>query len=451
MAETHGLVERLEKAVIRLESLFSGSHRSGGMECDAINGVNGSIAPYVEAFDRLLNGCVAEFLRYSKILEGDVKTHNEVAMLLKPISEKIQEIQNFRERNRGSKMFNHLSAVSESIPALGWIAVSPKPGPYVKEMNDAATFYTNRVLKDYKHSDERHVDWVKSYLNIWSELQTYIKEHHTTGLTWSKTGPVASPMSMRSVLTSGPCLSPPPPPPPPGPPPIFDTEATKDEGTAFRSALFAQLNQGEAITKGLRHVSDDQKTHKNPSLRAQCPPIPSPTKSHTPSPTSPKSSPQQSHAPVLELEGKKWRVEYQEDKNDLVITNTELKQVAYIFKCNKSTLQIKGKINSITIDNCKKFGLVFDNVVGIVEVINSRDIQIQVMGKVPTISINKTEGCHIYLSEESLDCEIVSAKSSEMNILIPQDGDYKEFPVPEQFKTAWDGSKLVTEPAEIMG
>ncbi|XP_028943185.1 adenylyl cyclase-associated protein 2 isoform X3 [Antrostomus carolinensis] len=448
MAETHGLMERLEKAVTRLESLFSDPHRAG-MECDAINGVNGSIAPYVEAFDRLLNGSVAEFLRQSKILEGDVKTHNEVAMLLKPISEKIQEIQNFRERNRGSQMFNHLSAVSESIPALGWIAVSPKPGPYVKEMNDAATFYTNRVLKDYKHSDTRHVDWVKSYLNIWSELQAYIKEHHTTGLTWSKTGPVASPMSIRSVLTSGSCLSPPP--PPPGPPPIFDTETGKDEGTASRSALFAQLNQGEAITKGLRHVSDDQKTHKNPSLRAQCPPVRSPTKSHTPSPTSPKNSPQQSHAPVLELEGKKWRVEYQEDKNDLVINNTELKQVAYIFKCNKSTLQIKGKINSITIDNCKKFGLVFDNVVGIVEVINSRDIQIQVMGKVPTISINKTEGCHIYLSEESLDCEIVSAKSSEMNILIPQDGDYKEFPVPEQFKTAWDGSKLVTEPAEIVG
>ncbi|TRZ25398.1 hypothetical protein HGM15179_001716 [Zosterops borbonicus] len=455
MAETHGLMDRLEKAVTRLESLFSDSHRSGGMECDGINGVNGSIAPYVEAFDRLLNGSVAEFLRYSKILEGDVKTHaemvraafqaqrsflvlasqcqepqeNEVAMLLKPISEKIQEIQNFRERNRGSKMFNHLSAVSESIPALGWIAVSPKPGPYVKEMNDAATFYTNRVLKDYKNSDTRHVDWVKSYLNIWSELQAYIKEHHTTGLTWSKTGPVASPMSMRSVLTSGSCLSPPPPPPPlPGPPPILDTETAKDEGTASRSALFAQLNQGEAITKGLRHVSDDQKTHKNPSLRAQGPPVRSPTKSHTPSPTSPKNSPQQSHAPVLELEGKKWRVEYQEDKNDLVINNTELKQVAYIFKCNKSTLQIKGKINSITIDNCKKFGLVFDNVVGILEVINSRDIQIQVMGKVPTISINKTEGCHIYLSEESLDCEIVSAKSSEMNILIPHDG--REFLIP---------------------
>lgn len=31
------------------------------------------------------------------------------------------------------------------------LSQSPKPGPYVKEMNDAATFYTNRVLKDYKH------------------------------------------------------------------------------------------------------------------------------------------------------------------------------------------------------------------------------------------------------------------------------------------------------------
>ncbi|XP_022442437.1 adenylyl cyclase-associated protein 2 isoform X1 [Monodon monoceros] len=473
MAEMQGLMERLEQAVGRLESLSAGLHRPPG-DCGEINGVSGGVAPSVEAFDKLMNSMVAEFLKKSRILAGDVETHaemvhsafqaqrafllmasqyqqpqeNDVAALLKPISEKIQEIQTFRERNRGSKMFNHLSAVSESIPALGWIAVSPKPGPYVKEMNDAATFYTNRVLKDYKHSDLRHVDWVKSYLNIWSELQAYIKEHHTAGLTWSKTGPVASTASALSVLSVGPGL--PPPPPPPGPPPPFDSEGRREESSPSRSALFAQLNQGEAITKGLRHVTDDQKTYKNPSLRAHGGQTPSPTKSHTPGPKCPQSHPPKKHAPVLELEGKKWRVEYQEDRNDLVISETELRQVAYIFKCSKSTLQIKGKINSITIDSCKKFGLVFDNVVGIVEVINSKDIQMQVMGKVPTISINKTEGCHIYLSEDALDCEIVSAKSSEMNILIPRDGDYREFPVPEQFKTAWDGSKLVTEPAEIM-
>lgn len=54
-------------------------------------------------------------------------------------------------------------------------------------MNDAAMFYTNRVLKEYRDVDKKHVDWVKAYLNIWAELQAYIKEFHTTGLAWSKT------------------------------------------------------------------------------------------------------------------------------------------------------------------------------------------------------------------------------------------------------------------------
>ena len=56
----------------------------------------------------------------------------------------------FREKNRTSQLFNHLSGISESIGAFGWIAIQPAPSPYVKEMSDAAQFYTNRVLKDYK-------------------------------------------------------------------------------------------------------------------------------------------------------------------------------------------------------------------------------------------------------------------------------------------------------------
>uniref|UniRef100_A0A3P9LUV0 Cyclase associated actin cytoskeleton regulatory protein 2 n=1 Tax=Oryzias latipes TaxID=8090 RepID=A0A3P9LUV0_ORYLA len=373
-------------------------------------------------------------------------TETELQDLLKPISDHIQEIQNFREQNRGSCLFNHLSAVSESIPALGWVAVSQKPGPYVKEMNDAAIFYTNRVLKDYKEIDKRHVDWVHSYLLIWTEMQSFIKQHHTTGLVWSKTGPVAP----TSILDfTSPC--PPPPPPPPGPPPVLRDDDGKPQGdsaAAQHSELFAQLNQGVGITKGLKHVKDEQKTHKNPNLKAQA----SPTTSNTPSPANPSTATVHKRSPLLELEGKKWRVEHFEQKHDLVIEDTELKQVVYVFSCNNTTLQVKGKINSIIVDNCKKLGLVFENTVGIVEIINSNAVQLQVLGTVPTISINKTEGCQVYLSKEALNCDIVSAKSSEMNILIPEgEDDYREFPVPEQFKTVWDGSKLVTEPTEIAG
>uniref|UniRef100_A0A7N8YGB8 Cyclase associated actin cytoskeleton regulatory protein 2 n=1 Tax=Mastacembelus armatus TaxID=205130 RepID=A0A7N8YGB8_9TELE len=375
----------------------------------------------------------------------------ELRDLLKPISDHIQEIQSFRERNRGSSLFNHLSAISESIPALGWVAVSQKPGPYVKEMNDAATFYTNRVLKDYKETDRRHVDWVRSYLSIWTEMQSFIKQHHTTGLVWSKIGPIAPPSLFDPPTSPSATCPPPPPPPPPGPPPVFTDDDSRPQAgstAAQHSALFAQLNQGTDITKGLKHVSDKQKTHKNPNRRSKETPI----KTKSPGAVNSPRAAVQNRPPLLELEGKKWRVENFEQKHDLVIEETELKQVVYVFSCNNSTLQVKGKINSIIIDNCKKLGLVFENVVGIVEIINSKAIQLQVLGTVPTISINKTEGCQVYLSKDSLSCDIVSAKSSEMNILIPVgDDDYREFPVPEQFKTVWDGSKLVTEPTEIAG
>ncbi|CAM4630795.1 unnamed protein product [Leuciscus chuanchicus] len=462
------LVERLEKAVVRLEAVAGKlQFGPGGVaNGDIISShmTNGGESQSMEAFDLLLSGSVSEYVKTSTAIGGDVAKHaemvnnalqiqrsflemslthlepskNELADLLRPLSDQIHEVQSFREKNRGSDLFNHLSAVSESIPALGWVAVCQKPGPYVKEMNDAAMFYTNRVLKDYKDTDGRHVEWVRSYLSIWTELQSYIKEHHTTGLVWSKTGPVAPSSQFNSSQSDGPL---PPPPPPPPPPVLMGNKAS--DSTAQHSALFAQLNQGQDITKGLKHVSDEQKTHKNASLRCQGERI------HR---ESPARSQDRRHSPVLELEGKKWRVEHQDQSHDLLIEDTELRQVVYVFSCNRSTLQIRGKVNSIIVDNCKKLGLVFDSAVGIVEIINSTDVQLQVMGKVPLISINKTEGCHVYLSRDSLDCEIVSAKSSEMNILVPEgEDDYREFPVPEQFKTVWDGSSLVTEPTKIAG
>uniref|UniRef100_A0A673HVB3 Adenylyl cyclase-associated protein n=1 Tax=Sinocyclocheilus rhinocerous TaxID=307959 RepID=A0A673HVB3_9TELE len=459
------LVERLEQAVIRLEAVAIKLQNcpEGLVNGDISSMINGGESESMEAFDHLLSGSVSEYLRTSTAIGGDVAKHaemvnialqvqraflkmamthqepakTEMADLLRPLSDQIQEVQYFREKNRGSSLFNHLSAVSESIPALGWVAVCQKPGPYVKEMNDAAMFYTNRVLKDYKDTDPRHVEWVRSYLNIWTELQTYIKEHHTTGLAWSKTGPVAPP-SLFGAPSDGTCPRPPPPPPPPppGPPPVFmDNSPKSDDTAAQHSALFAQLNQGEAITKGLKHVSDKQKTHKNPNLRSQGGRTHQGSPAKCQNPSSSACAPAKKHSPVLELEGKKWRVEHQEQSHDLVIEETELRQVVYVFSCSNSTLQIKGKVNSIIL-------LLFSNVI----------FSFIVMGKVPIISINKTEGCHVYLSKDSLDCEIVSAKSSEMNVLVPEgEDDYREFPIPEQFKTVWDGSSLVTEPTKIAG
>ncbi|TRY83224.1 hypothetical protein DNTS_032503, partial [Danionella cerebrum] len=316
MAELAGLVQRLEVAVGRLESM-SGSGGSG-----APAGGSGAVSVYVGAYDNLISGPVAQYMTLSQKIGGDVQKHAEMMKqafscqrqllvtasgsqkpsdsalnsLLAPVSKAIQEVQSFREKNRSSPLFNHLSAVSESVPALGWVAMSPKPGPYVKDMQDAAMFYTNRVLKDYKEKDKTHVDWVNAYVSIWTELQGYIKQHHTTGLSWSKTGPVAS---------GGGAPAPPPPGPPP-PPMDFDKSAGGDSGPVSRNALFASINKGADITKGLKHVSDSEKTHKNPTLRGQTGPVASGPKPFSPRPTA-AASPARTLPPVLELDGKKWK------------------------------------------------------------------------------------------------------------------------------------------------
>jgi len=76
-------------------------------------------------------------------------------------------------------------------------------------------------------------------VQLLTDLQSYVKQHHTTGLVWAKTG---------SKLSGG---APPPPPPPCGLPPMDDLSlAPNDPDATNRSALFAEINRGTDITKG---------------------------------------------------------------------------------------------------------------------------------------------------------------------------------------------------------
>jgi len=141
-------------------------------------------------------------------------------------------------------------------------------------------------------------------------------------------------------------------------------------------------------------------------------------------------------------------VENQISNKNLVISDTEAKHTVYIYNCKGSTIQIKGKVNAITVDNCSKTGVVFENCIASFEVVNCNGIEVQVTGKVPSFAIDKTSGCQLFLSKLSLAAEIVTSKSSELNIVIPGDSDsddVTEVAVPEQYKSTIVGGKLVTE------
>ncbi len=118
-----------------------------------------------------------------------------------------------------------------------------------------------------------------------------------------------------------------------------------------------------------------------------------------------------------------------------------------------TTLQISGKVNNVAIDSCSKTGVVFSDVIASCEVINCQSVQLQTTGIVPTISVEKTDGCTLYLSKkvrkgsrcstrspapmqrrshrshfplqltQDTNFQIVTAKCSAMNVVVSNAGE----------------------------
>lgn len=131
-----------------------------------------------------------------------------------------------------------------------------------------------------------------------TQLQTFVRQTHTTGLVWNSAPvrnifikinssyvfqgntPAGGPKA--AAPSAGPSRgAPPPPPPPPAGKPflllcnaeflgLFDDlhkASAPAADKAGRDALFSELNKGSDITKSLKKVTSDMQTHKNPNLR----------------------------------------------------------------------------------------------------------------------------------------------------------------------------------------
>ncbi|KAG4091957.1 adenylyl cyclase-associated protein 1 [Neocallimastix lanati (nom. inval.)] len=443
----NNIIKRLEVATNRLEELAKNS--SFGQGASSGSAANSDSTPAIQAFDDIMNGSVQKFIELSNNIGSPVKEQCDYFIqalkaqrqlivtaskskkpnaetfkeLINPIEVAMNQVCTIREQNRQSKLYNHLSTLSESILALGWVMVEPAPANYLEENINAAQYYINRVMKEFKEKEKMHVEWTASYTEILKELKDYVKKFHTTGLAWNPKGGNAT-----DAKASAPAAA---------PAPAAATPAPK----ADASKLFAELNRGEGVTSGLRKVDPSERKQK---------PVSSIVKS-TATPTKPAEVSKKPSRQVLE--GNKWSIENFVGNKNIVIENTEIRHLVYIYNCVDSTIQIKGKVNAITIDNCKKTGIVIDSVVSAVDIVNAKSVQLQIREKAPTVSVDKTDGCQLYLSKECSEVvEIFSSKSSEMNVMAEQpDGDWTEIPIPEQFKTKLINGELVTKPVEHAG
>ncbi|SGY72854.1 BQ5605_C005g03220 [Microbotryum silenes-dioicae] len=516
------LLRRLEAATARLEDIAVTSAASGGPHFNVASGASavvpstlagagaGTIAggvaapggsslaaaagPAVEvprsvaAFDEeVLRGALAKYLELSKELGGliaDQSKHVQAAFnaqrafilmasactkiqasdpsymsLLKPTQQALMSTIEIKDKNRASPDANQLTVVAEGIPALGWVTLDSKPGPHVGEYKDSADFWVNRIVKAFKDTNPKQVEWARSFSATLDALRKYVMANHTTGLTWNPKGIdpakyLASPAASAAVGGAPP--PPPPPPAPPAAPPALKAPAqAAAAASGDMSGVFAALNKGENITSSLKKVDKSEMTHKNPELRAGG--VVSAVGAAGKGPTKPPkpSAIAQKKPPILALEGNKWLVENYESDPHITVTETSIQQTVNVFNCKASVLQVKGKVNAISIVNSPKLSVLLESTVSALSISSSPGFTVQILGKVPTILIDGTDGGMIYLSKESLGTEIITAKTSALNISLPvegeDDGVFEERAVPEQLKTVVVGGKLVTTVVEHSG
>jgi adenylyl cyclase-associated protein len=91
------------------------------------------------------------------------------------------------------------------------------------------------------------------------------------------------------------------------------------------------------------------------------------------------------------------------------------------------------------------------SVVSTIDVVNCKSVQVQITGTTPTMVVDKTEGLQVYVSKESINLEVFTAKSSEVNLLFEEMGEWIEKAVSEQFKTVIRGGKLESIAVEHKG
>lgn len=94
--------------------------------------------------------------------------------------------------------------------------------------------------------------------------------------------------------------------------------------------------------------------------------------------------------------------------------------------------------------------------VSTIDLVNCRSFGLQIFHVTPTVVVDKCDSGQVYLSKDCLGVEILSAKSTAINILVPEEveenvTDYKEMPVPEQLKTTIVNGKLQTVSVEHAG
>jgi adenylyl cyclase-associated protein len=328
--------------------------------------------------------------------------------ILTGVSENMKAIGKVVKRNDWEK---HVKGMQEATACLNFLAIkNPPPRDYVKSQIGSSNFHTDKVRVQYRPSSAtpkpEHVLFCDTLKALMEDLVPYVKEYHTTGLTWNPNGAEAGSA------------------PPPAPAPSSNPSSS---GGAAKIDMAAALAKGGAgATAGLKHVDKKEV--------AAAAPKPVPTRS------APKAKVAEGPKGEAKCEltsgmgGAKWDVQYQSGICEVKPNST--KEMVYIYGCVGAGIDIQADCRNVVIENCQKTRVFLNSALASVEVVNCKRQYVNVRNKVPTMSIDNSDNVQVFLSAEAMaaDIELTTSKSSEMNVQWEKGEDIIEKPIPEQFK-----------------
>lgn len=365
---------------------------------------------------------------------------------LKPIQDAMTSI---RQARLDRSLDWHIKAIMEMLASASWVIMSAPPAPsnFIKETIGASDFWANKIRKEHKGKDESHIAFCDTMKKLIQSLADYVKEYHLSGLMWNPRGVQLTDYKVQSSEKKSPTAT-------------EKKPSIPSGGDVMKELAMKRSSDGSSAATGLRKVTKDMQTWRKEYKADTVPPAPVPTSTVKPSQV--KAAQIQSKKVLKEpvkkfiSVGSKWIVENQTKESNpngvCVVEVQNPKEQVYIYNCENATIQIKGKLKSVVFDSCTKSNLLFETAISSCEIVNCKSIQVQSTGLCPSFSIDKTDGCLIYLSEDCVNASnFVTSKSSEMNVSwfdVAAD-EQKEAPIPEQFVHKLVNGSVTSEVSDL--
>lgn len=463
-SKLESLISRLEAVVTHFENINGG--QSAEVQDEAVN-------PFTEFATEPLNQLTAlaaelpnfvqemtkSFVDAQKVSEKIVglsqkckkPTDQELAELSKPINEEVKKI----DKATGFKndpQFNPGKLMKEAASTAFWVVVPQAPSDFVDNTFQGGEYYGLMIVKENKGKNDTYVKWFQTLKKYCLDLQKFVKENFRTGLSWKPTGVSVS--ECQNASSAAPPPAPAVPAAPPAPPvsaaPAVEAPAKPKIDAA---ALMNEINQGEGITARLRKVKPEEKTkNRPPEERVSTVPSTVGVKKETSAPAPAKTA-KPAAAPVFKNFGNKLQIENQVKNKEMVFESETNQQKVYMYNCRECTLRVTGKLNNIVVDKCVKCQVVVDDVISVFEIINSRDIDIQIVNVGASVDVESSESVRIYVSAEGMKhVEVFSAKSSNVSVYAPgtrvdpdtneEIEDMFEHPLPSTLRSVFADGKM---------